>query len=234
MPLVDIICLANSYKRGGRCVAGIRADGGGWVRPVASDTSDGQLYFRQYRLPDGSEPQLLDVVAVDLAEPNPAPGQPENWLIGKTPWVLRHRPAPAELEPLLEAAVDRSDLLLGSEHSSIEEAQVDAARPSLALITPSVTLWALGQPGEYRIQEEAHPRVRLGIGGMVYNLPVTDPHWCAVIPRKLAGKGSGWHDNRAAGIPDGAKVWMTVSLSEPYNGRCYKLAAGIMPRLPRA
>src|SRR6266850_2762793 len=32
MPLVDLICLANSNKMGGRCIAGLRTDGGGWVR----------------------------------------------------------------------------------------------------------------------------------------------------------------------------------------------------------
>lgn len=28
MPVVEMVCLANSYKHGGRCVAGLRTDGG--------------------------------------------------------------------------------------------------------------------------------------------------------------------------------------------------------------
>jgi len=35
MPSVDLICLANSHKWNFRCVAGLRVDGGGWVRPVS-------------------------------------------------------------------------------------------------------------------------------------------------------------------------------------------------------
>src|SRR6266850_2762792 len=76
MPLVDLICLANSNKMGGRCIAGLRTDGGGWVRPIASETEHGQLYFRHFKLDDGSEPKVLDVIRVDLARAAPAPGQP--------------------------------------------------------------------------------------------------------------------------------------------------------------
>ena len=36
MPSLDLICLANSSKLGSRCLAGLRVDGGGWVRPVSN------------------------------------------------------------------------------------------------------------------------------------------------------------------------------------------------------
>jgi hypothetical protein len=39
MAQVDLICLANSRKLGGRCVAGLRLDGSGWVRRVDSPQS---------------------------------------------------------------------------------------------------------------------------------------------------------------------------------------------------
>src|ERR1039457_4830459 len=59
MPSVDLICLANSCKWHSRCLAGLRVDGGGWVRPV-SDREHGELQYSQYRLPDHSEPHLFD------------------------------------------------------------------------------------------------------------------------------------------------------------------------------
>jgi hypothetical protein len=70
MSSVDLICLANSYKLGARCLAGLRVDGGGWVRPV-SDKEDGQLRYGQYRLPDHSEPHLFDVIRVGLIDRQP-------------------------------------------------------------------------------------------------------------------------------------------------------------------
>ena len=61
MAVVDLICLANSYKNGCRCIAGLRVDRGGWVRPV-SGRPEGELEPRHYLLDDGSEPGLLDVL----------------------------------------------------------------------------------------------------------------------------------------------------------------------------
>ena len=228
MALVDIICLANSFKEGGRCVAGLRTDGKGWVRPVAPDTSHSQLYERQLKLDDGTEPQLLDVVTVDLHEARPAPGQPENWVIGKTPWVLWERPAGRQLEPRLRSALNRNETLLGFDGRSIPESDAGSVTSSLTLVAPPVVLWSLGRDVGYRQQ----PAVLLKLGAKWLRLPVTDPVWVPLIVRHLSGKEAGWHKNEAAGIPPGAKVWITVSLSEPFHGQCYKLAAAIVVRKP--
>ena len=77
MPTFEILCLANSKKHGGRCVAGLRTDGGGWVRPVA-DTEDGALFPEHYMLPDGSEPRIMDILRISPRECRPRPHQPEN------------------------------------------------------------------------------------------------------------------------------------------------------------
>lgn len=85
MPSVDLICLANSYKLGHWCVAGLRVDGSGWIRPV-SEREQGELAYRHYRLPDQSEPGVLDVIRVGLSKPGPLPHQPENWRIDGSRW----------------------------------------------------------------------------------------------------------------------------------------------------
>jgi hypothetical protein len=93
MVFVDVICLANSKKLGGWCIAGLRADGGGWVRPVA-DTDHGQLYPGHMKLPDGSQPRALDLLRISLKEPRPLKSQPENWLVSAEPWRLWLGPRP--------------------------------------------------------------------------------------------------------------------------------------------
>ena len=88
MLLLDLICLVNSNKMRGRCVAGLRVDGKGWIRPIAPDTDHGQFFLHHFQLDDGSEPKVLDLIRLNLAHAQPVPGQPENWVVGKERWIL--------------------------------------------------------------------------------------------------------------------------------------------------
>src|SRR5687768_13524839 len=98
----EIICLANSRKHGGRCVAGLHTNGGGWLRAVGR-VPDGTLFPPDYTLTDGSEPRLLDVIRIGLEKPQPSLHQPENWTIDGSRWQLVARPAASELAALLHA-----------------------------------------------------------------------------------------------------------------------------------
>ena len=65
-PLTSIICLANSWKHGDRCIAGINPETGRWIRPI-SDLEDGRIP-RSMRLLEGKEPQLLDMIQIPLGK----------------------------------------------------------------------------------------------------------------------------------------------------------------------
>ena len=93
-----IVCLANSRKLSGRCIAGKELLGDGsssqWIRPVsARETEEVSEYERQFE--DGSDPRVLDVVDVPLLDAVPKNYQQENWLldpnnywerVGKVAW----------------------------------------------------------------------------------------------------------------------------------------------------
>ena len=80
---IRIICLANSRKLAGRCIAGREwtATGAGrWIRPVSERLhQEVSEYERQYE--DGSDPRALDIVDVPILEPIPQRFQSENWLL---------------------------------------------------------------------------------------------------------------------------------------------------------
>lgn len=82
MPVVKrIVCLANSRKLSGRCVAGkemTAGRAGSWIRPV-SDRPAEEVSLEERRYADGSDPALRDIINVPLREPRP---KSYNWKTG--------------------------------------------------------------------------------------------------------------------------------------------------------
>jgi hypothetical protein len=222
MPHFDIICLANSRKLGGHCVAGLRLAGSGWIRPV-SKLEGGILRPSHYTLTNGTEAKTLDVIRVGLREPRPAIHQPENWLMDGTRWAAIACPWDKILPPLRKGVVAGPELLTGSgERMAFAQFEIQPALASLALVAPEDLYLYPHQT--FRGKPKARGRFSLGTAPdlVLYDLPITEPYWQDVTlkqgPRTL---------RQAEG-----KFLMTISLSEPFQGECYKLIAAIMP-LPR-
>ena len=226
MSSVDLICLANSYKLGARCLAGLRVDGGGWVRPV-SDKEGGQLRYGQYRLPDHSEPHLFDVIRVGLVRRQPQPHQPENWLVDESPWALLERPAALDRAPIVAAAVSRDPAILGNQRRFVTEKQMRArpAADSLVLVQPADIRWRT-EFSTHELRNTA--RVLFRLGGVPYDLPLTDPVYAGPLQRRAEGD----YGSSDLGIPEDAIVLLTISLGHPFNGICYKLVAAIVVAPP--
>ena len=215
-----IICLANSRKYAGRCIAGKELTGdevGAWIRPV-SGASTGELSLQDIALPSGKMPNLLDIVTVPLREAVPHTYQSENHLIGGTRWGCSGTWAVSRAGALCDE-VDRLWINGFHSHGGLNDrmpVQVveKSLSSSLCFIRPeglSITVEE-GPKGLNRV------RARFAFKGETYWLTVTDPLIEARYLPKIVGD-----------YPvDSAQPYMTVSIGEPFEGFCYKLAAAII------
>lgn len=224
MASVEIICLANSIKDGGRCVAGLRMDSRGWVRPVGP--GNGTLSRSDRELDSGGEPEVLDVIAVGLDQHVPQAYQAENWSLTRSKWQLVSRPAPVATASILRPHLERGpDLLLG-QTDRVALSQLDPKLPqrSLTLVIPERVRWFRTTS----VKGYAQARAEFELGDASYSLVVTDPLWKARVVQLPAGS----HDGPALGLEAEQPVMLTVSLAGPLQDTCYKLVAAVIPLPP--
>ena len=218
MPTREVICLANSWKHGGRCVAGLRLDGGGWVRPVSREP-DGVLQLWHYTLVAGGEAALGDVLQMRLTQPRPDPHHPENWLMDYGLWTLVARPLPPSAREFLWQSLTPGPDLMGDCDDRVAYAALETrpAASSLALVHPEGLQW---QIRESPSSGKRQTRAAFSLAGVHYSLPLTDPARLKALASCPLGS-----------YPDeNAETLLTISLSEPFDrdGFCYKLVAAVI------
>ena len=82
--MARIVCLANSFKRNDRCIAGIDLETNRWVRPIG-EGDEGAI--GRERLVNGAEPELLDILDIPIGPLAIDHGcQPENRVLESGRW----------------------------------------------------------------------------------------------------------------------------------------------------
>jgi hypothetical protein len=217
-----IVCLANSRKISGRCIAGKEIAGkgfGGWIRPVSSrPTGELSEYDRHYQ--DDVDPKLLDVIDIQMIEHTPHGFQTENHVIDENAyWGLVRTCTPAELAE----AIDNVPGVLWNNHSSsgnglhdrISEAAAAQLQGSLLLISVSNLTISIAVEGAAFGNAKRKVRGSFVLNNAPYMLSITDP----TVEREYLKK------------PDGEYVagpaTLCVSLGETWQGYAYKLIAGV-------
>lgn len=217
-----IVCLANSRKLSGRCIAGREWDSaraGRWIRPVSDrDGQEVSEHERQYE--DGSDPQVLDIIDVPVLEPRPKDYQTENWLLDPDCyWEKTGRLSTRQLSSLLDPVaplwIDGHSTYSGRNDKIPLESAVSLT-DSLRLIRVDCLQLVVFKPGEAFGNNKRRVQGRFSHAGEEYALWVTDPGF----ERKYLAKLDGSYGVDAC--------YMTISLGEPYQDACYKLIAAII------
>jgi hypothetical protein len=210
---MQLICLANSWRPGGRCIAGIDCETGKWIRPVPPDTD---AIHEAHCAAGATALALLDIFEVELEAPMETPRyQRENRVLKSMNWTRRGRVARPSLEPF----IDESAPIFHNTQDRVVGVVLDQLPPhawkSLQLV----------RPRSLRFERDAHNQQRWRVrfkdrAGNEYLLKLTDPE----ATRRLE-----------AGERIGNRCLLTVSLTRPWDGHdgtmlklCYKVVAAVI------
>jgi hypothetical protein len=209
--MAKIVCLANSDRPGGRCIAGIDIDTGRWVRPVSR--LEHMAITKSMRMVNGREPALLEVLDIPLDDSGPDGGcQPENRHLKPGAWKKVGQWSPRNLRRFCE---DPHTIL--HNHKDRVPPEVFKTLPkakwrSLQLVDMTYVTFGPDFYGKIRAFFEDGE-------GYPLQLPLKDP---VLLERVLKGQRVCRH------------CILTVSMGTPWSHDdkapryCYKLAAGVV------
>ena len=237
-----LVILANSYKPGGRCIAGKEVTSAGdnqwnlsrtWIRPVSDDAAHHGSVSESFYQIGGQDIYLMDIVTVGLGNHSPEPGQPENWLIDPSiPWVSHGQFDASVCARLLDAPQDVwFDQLHGisSAEVSLEYEQQGMITDSLKVIQPhNLQFHLTNNYSEYEGRYKKKLTASFQYNGQDYSgLSVTDPVIKRILGRRYPQEGAA---EILMPLNNGDAYWLCVSLSPSFGveNKHYKLVAGVI------
>jgi hypothetical protein len=212
------VCLANSLKRGGRCIAGVevtiddaknwtvvrKADGSPkWIRPIDETTEFGEI-----RIGEAQFIPLLSVVRLKSIVPIPNQAHTEDVHYTMMQVVGKVKASDEVLQQFVDnihqvvfygtdRAIDIPTYAAG-DHSLM------SVRADEAEIVADVR------------EDKTRYRMLMGYRGVTYDLSVTDPYYIELLNEKRVNIGK---------QPD---VYVTLSLGLVYEERHHKLIAAVI------
>jgi hypothetical protein len=232
-----VVCLANSRKEGGSCVAGKEMIDNqisqNWIRPV-SHSPLGELSKKSTILYNGNlpkwlsilillfkkrkpQPKLLDIISIPVLQHQTHTHQSENYLIDhRKHWLKQGTLSTTQISQLCDTV---STLWINGYHSwngfndRIPICLVtNHINTSLLLIKPD-TLSILVEKDVHQIRIRAN----FEFNHQQYRLAITDPK----VESRYRFLGEGEYT-----ITE--EVYLCISLGEPFEDYCYKLVAAII------
>ena len=212
------ICMAVSYKYGGKCIGGVELVKNGnsytivkvngqpkWVRPVTRGTQHGEI-------PNYISDQfnVMDILKVEDATPCPDCAQSENCYFSNITKVSSFTKTSSSLDMMCDSY---HRLIFGNRGRAVTPECYANLEYSLMLIKPDEVNFFM----ENRYNSDVKRlRVSFTYNGTEYNLPVTDPKLC-----KQATSG-------VDELNKSNSYYLTLSLGVQYEGWHSKLVANVI------
>ena len=210
----SFICLANSYKRGGRCIAGIETDSENriildrdgnpkWIRPIAN-TQYGEIPNN-----DANSIKLLSHVGLFSAVEKPQDVHRENVMYDTIEYLSFTFPSDSIF---LDSLIDRKhQLIFGNRGKAISVDMASELDYSLMFIHVQNARAYIDEN-----REKSKNRMCFTYYGVEYDFPITDPAFMDEFRK---------NPNRFAIIPN---AYLTLSLGLEFEGWHHKLVAGVI------
>jgi hypothetical protein len=218
-----ILCLANSYRPDGFCVAGKEFDDnltGAWVRPINSGNSNA-ISARDREYEDGAQADLLDIIRIPMLRSAARGHHHEDHEIDSDLyWTKAGR---ATWQQVVNATDNVQGTLWhngdSSRHGMNDKVREELARQqtrSLLLIEPTRLDLVVGPESMFGGGTQRRVRASFQHNGNPYNFVVTDP-W---IRDKYLARNDGTFRIQNSRL--------CVSLPEVLNGNSTKLVAAVI------
>ena len=212
------VCLANSLKRGGRCIAGVevtiddsrnwtvvrKADGSPkWIRPIDETTEFGEI-----RIGEAQFIPLLSVVRLKSIVPIPNQSHTEDvhytmmQVVGKVK---------ASNEVLRQFVDNIHQVVFYGTDRAIDSPTYAAGDHSLMFVRADEAEIVV----DVR-EDKTRYRMLMGYHGITYDLSVTDPYYIELLNEKRVNIGKQ------------SDVYVTLSLGLVYEERHHKLIAAVI------
>lgn len=215
MSTKSIICLANSYKNGGRCLAGIEVrkslngynvitnnDGSPkWVRPVMRNDKQG--------IPENMVGTfgIFDILDIEVIEEVPSGAHSENVLFRSIIKVGHYN---GNLEVLCD---ESHALIFGNRGKAVPSENFCDVDYSLMFLKPE-SLFIETQSDDFGHEKY---RMKFSYRGNRYDFPLTDPKYISMLQNGICEDGERYNE-----------IYLTISLGVNYNDWHYKLVAGVI------
>ena len=212
--LTKFVCLANSFKEGGRCLAGIELDANDnpvivngrpkWIRPVCN-TEHGEV---PNHIAEAF--QILNVIELDVTGNRPEGYQSENVIFSEG--TIRTVAYFANYH--LVNLCDNANMILGNKGRAVSQESIRNLNHSLMLI--NVNQFEVTQKVYEDNPDRPKTRLAFTYRDTRYDFPVTDPAFLHRYKNNL---------NLLRGVN---QLYLTLSLGIKWEDWYYKLVAGII------
>ncbi|UTY23687.1 dual OB domain-containing protein [Treponema denticola] len=215
------ICLANSRKNSGYCVAGKLIDNFNWIRPISNRSTE-EISEIEMRFENGELPKLLDIIALEIKAQKPNQFQSENNLIDTASyWVKTGSFVANKLSTICDDPCNIWKNLNSSYqgiNDRISSENTKHISHSLVLLKLHESKILVRVEGAEFNNAKRKVRLQFELDNKKYILPITHPE---IERQYLSGKNGEYTISR--------EHYVTISLGLPHaDGFCYLFAAAII------